>query len=351
MAKRLFWLPLLLSAGLAYAAEHSFDFSTTLTGQTPASFRSSLTGQGKPGDWQVVLDEVAPKLAPLTAGVTNNARQHVLAQLSRDSTDEHFPLLVYEDETYGDFSFTTQFKTVKGVAEQMAGIAFRIQNETNYYVVRASSLGNTFRFYKVVNGQRGQLIGVDVPVAAGVWHELKVECKGNEIRCSLNGDQLIPTITDSSFGLGKIGFWTKSDSVSFFTGSKIVYTPREPSAQKLVRDIVAKYPKLLGLQVFVAGSVAESPRLIGTKEGVVAEKPEGKVVDDVIRQANTYYGKGKKSVIVTMPLRDRNGEVIAAARVVMSTFPGQTEKNALERAAPIVKEMQERIHSLEDLVE
>jgi len=121
MAKRLFWLPLLLSAGLATAAEHSFDFSTTPTGQTPASFRSTLTGQGKPGDWQVILDEVAPKLAPLTAGVTNNARQPVLAQLSRDSTDEHFPLLIYEDEIYGDFSFTTQFKTVRGVAEQMAG--------------------------------------------------------------------------------------------------------------------------------------------------------------------------------------------------------------------------------------
>ena len=30
-----------------------------------------------------------------------------------------------------DFTLTTRFKTVKGVVEQMAGIAFRIQNETN----------------------------------------------------------------------------------------------------------------------------------------------------------------------------------------------------------------------------
>lgn len=351
MAKLLFWLPLLLSAGLASAAEHSFDFGSTPAGQMPVGFRSTVTGQGKPGDWQVLLDEVAPKLAPLTPGVTGNARQPVLAQLSRDSTDEHFPLLIYEDEVYGDFSFTTQFKTVQGLAEQMAGIAFRIQNETNYYVVRASSLGNTFRFYKVVDGQRGQLIGVETPVAQNVWHELKVECKGNEIRCSLNGNQLIPTITDSSFTVGKLGFWTKSDSASYFTGAKIVYTPREPAAQKLVRDMVARYPKLLGLQVFVAGSTAGNPRLIATKEGGVEEKPEDKVVDDVIRQANTYYGKGKKSVIVTMPLRDRNGEVVAAARLVMSTFLGQTEKNAIERAAPIVREMQKRIQSIEDLVE
>ncbi len=351
MAKRLFWLPLLLSAGLASAAEHSFDFSSTPAGQTPPSFRSTLTGQGKPGDWQVILDEVPPKLAPLTPGVTNNARQPVLAQLSRDTTDEHFPLLVYEDEVYGDFTFTTRFKTVRGIAEQMAGIAFRLQNETNYYVVRASSLGNTFRFYKVVNGQRGQLIGVEAPVVANVWHELKVECKGSEIRCSLNGDQLIPTITDSSFNAGKVGFWTKSDSATFFTGAKIVYTPREPPAQKVVGDVTAKYPKLLDLQMFIAGSTPEHPRLIASKEGGVAENPESKVVDDVIRHGNTYYGKGKKSVTVTMPLRDRNGDIVAAARLVMATFPGQTEKNAIERAAPIVREMQQRIRSLEDLME
>jgi hypothetical protein len=203
----------------------------------------------------------------------------------------------------------------------------------------------------VVDGQRGQLIGVETPVATNVWHELKVECKGNEIRCSLNGIQLIPTITDSSFNAGKIGFWTKSDSATFFTGAKIIYTPREPPAQKLVRDITVRYSKLLDLQIFIAGSTAGSPRLIASKEGGVAENPESKVIEDVIRQGNTYYGKGKKSVTVTMPLRDRNGDTVAAARLVMSTFPGQTEKNAIERAAPIVREMQKRIHSLEDLVE
>ena len=119
----------------------------------------------------------------------------MLAQLAQDPADEHFPLLIYEGETIGDFTLTTRFKTVKGVVEQMAGIAFRIQNETNYYVVRASSLGNTFRFYKVLNGQRGPLVGPEVPIPSGVWHELTVECKGNAIRCLLNGKELI-TATD-----------------------------------------------------------------------------------------------------------------------------------------------------------
>jgi len=50
-------------------------------------------------------------------------------------------------------------------------------------------------------------------------------------------------------------------------------------------------------------------------------------------------------------LRDRNGEAIAAARVVMETFTGQTEQNALARARPIVKEMQARVQSLKEFTQ
>ncbi len=52
-----------------------------------------------------------------------------------------------------------------------------------------------------------------------------------------------------------------------------------------------------------------------------------------------------------MPLRDRNGDAIGAARVVMKPFLGQTERAAIERAAPIVKQMQVRIQTLQDLIE
>ena len=50
-------------------------------------------------------------------------RRPVLAQLAKDATDDHYPLLVFEDEMFGDFKLTTQFKIVDGVAEQMAGVS------------------------------------------------------------------------------------------------------------------------------------------------------------------------------------------------------------------------------------
>jgi DNA-binding IclR family transcriptional regulator len=52
-----------------------------------------------------------------------------------------------------------------------------------------------------------------------------------------------------------------------------------------------------------------------------------------------------------MPLHDRNGDSIAAVRVKMKSFPGQTEENAVVRAAPIVRDMQDRIQSMDDLIQ
>jgi hypothetical protein len=340
----------LLSLPIA-AAERKFDFSEVRTGQTPPGFRSVVTGQGKPGDWKVILDETPSALPPLTPQAPAVARKAVLAQLAQDPTDEHFSLLVFEEEIFGDFTLTTRFKTVRGDKERMAGIAFRIQNETNYYVVRASSLGNTFRFYKIVKGERSLPIGPEVSIPSGIWHELKVECQGNKIRCLLNGKELIPLLTDNSFARGKIGFWTKSDSVSYFTDTKVIYTPHETPAQTLVRQTAKKYPRLLGLKIYVPATDPETTRVIASKDEKEVGQSGAKTEQAVIKQGEVYYGKEKDSVSVIAPLRDRNGEAIAAARVVMKTFPGQTEPNAIARALPIVKEMQSRVQSMEDLIE
>ena len=336
----------------ALAAEHKFDFAEVHENQTPLGFHSVVTGEGKPGDWRVIMDEVPPLMQPLSSAAPSVAKKAVLAQLAQDPMDEHFPLLIYEGEIIDDFTLTTRFKTVKGVQERMAGIAFRIQNPTNYYVVRASSLGNNLRFYKVVNGQRGPLVGPEVPIPSGVWHDLTVECKGNAVRCLLNRKELIAA-TDkvNPFTSGRIGFWTKSDSVSYFADATLVYRPHEAPAQGLVREMLKKYPRLLGLQVYVLGDNPGTPRLVASKSTNEVNRVGGKVERDVIEQGTPYYGKEKDFVSVVLPLRDRNGDSVAAVRVIMKTFAGQTVQNAVARARPIVLEMQSRFGSLQDLVQ
>src|SRR4051794_25553989 len=133
-------------------AERFITLSEKNLNETPPGFRSAVSGVGKPGEWKVILDEVSP-LIPTFSPNAAVPKRPVIAQLARDPAGEHYPLLIFEDESFGDFNLATRFKTVDGTVEQMAGIAFRLQDENNYYYVRASSLGNTFRFFKVVNGE------------------------------------------------------------------------------------------------------------------------------------------------------------------------------------------------------
>jgi hypothetical protein len=339
-----------LPAGLG-AAELVFDFGKFPENRQPSGFRSTVSGSGKPGEWKVLQEEAPSALPPSSPKAPVTSTHSVLGQMSQDPTDEHFPMLVYEGEAFDDFHLTTRFKIVKGEKEQMAGIAFRIQNETNYYVVRASSLGNTFRFYKVVNGERGNIIGPQVPIPAGTWHELSLDCKGAEIRCQLDGKELMPTLTDTSFTRGKMGFWTKSDSVSYFGETKITYKPRVIPAQALVRETAKKYPRVLGLKLYVRDGNAKGSHVIASNDAADLNAPGDQVEEGVLANGSVYYGKENGMAIVTMPLRDRNGDVVAAARFLLKAFAGQTQANAIARAMPVVKEMQAKVQSIDDLTD
>jgi hypothetical protein len=347
--RSIFWLLCMIALNVScLAAEKTFNFSESLD-KTPAGFRSTVSGQGKRGNWKVILEDAPSAFQSLgpesTATVT---KKPVLAQLSEEALDEHFPLLIYDGDVFGDFTFTTKFKTVKGVMEQMAGLAFRIQDETNYYVVRASSLGNTFRFYKVVNGERGKIIGPEIKIEKNTWHEMTVDCKGNQIRCLLDGKEAMPAITDNTFSFGKIGFWTKSDSVSYFADPKIVYTPRERFVQKLLNDVFKRNSKLLGLKIFATVGSAKPKVIAGIRSEDLGQLA-GKTEEIVLEKGEVSFQKTKTSVIVTWPLRDRNGDPIAALQVTMKTFPGEMEQTSIVRGLPIKKEIESSIQDVKDL--
>lgn len=341
---------LLLALG-ATAAERKLDFSQISPGQFTNLFRSTVTGEGGPGRWEILQVEVPPLLEPLSSKAPVITRRAALAQLSQDPTDERFPLLVLEDQIFTDFKLSTRLQMVSGKAEQMAGIAFRFQDEKNYYIVRASALGNTFRFYKVVNGLRLNVIGPEIPIPAGQWHELTIECKGPQISCSLNGKELIPPFNDTSFVRGKIAFWTKSDSVSYFADTVVTYTRRDNPVETLVRSTLREYPRLLGLEVYVLDKASQTPLLVGSDNPKDHGTKGGSLEEDVIRNGTIYYKKPPGKVQVTMPLRDKNGDSIAAVRVTMRTFTGQTEQNAIVRATPVVKHLQRPVQTITDLVE
>jgi hypothetical protein len=334
------------------AAETTFSFGDFPLDQTPPGFRSIVAGRGKPGDWKIVMDEVPPLLAPLTAKAPTVASRAVLAQKAREPLAVHFPILVFDEEAFGDFKFTTRFKLDGGALEQAAGMVFRFQNESNFFIVLASGVHGTFRCTKVVNGEMKPPIGPELPITKGVWHEMSVQCEGTRILCALDGNEAIKLVDNSSAGIaGKIGFCTRSDATSSFVDAKVTFTAREILAQKLVKDALKEYSRLVGLEIYAVRPGGKGPVVVASKDGKDLGKPGSATEQDVIKTGHSYYGKDKETVTVVLPLRDHNGDAMAAVSLVMRSFKGQTQDNALVRAQPIIRKLQAQVQSLDDLLQ
>jgi len=95
-------------------------------------------------------------------------------------------------------------------------LVVRYQDENNYYIARANALEQNVRFYKVINGQRQQLASWSGPVTSGSWHHLQVKADGNRFVISWDGQQVMEVADQTFRGAGKVGVWTKADSVTYF---------------------------------------------------------------------------------------------------------------------------------------
>ena len=228
----------------ASASVIDFDWSKETVGKHPSEFQQLTTGQGKPADWKIVEEKVPPILAPLSPNAAANfAMTPVLSAQSDNPSPDYCAVLLYTNEVFTDFSFSTRFKIPGGATEAVAGIVFRAQDENNYYVLRASTEGNLL-WYRVIGGKQYDMLGIGVRISIPIdtWQELRVDCSGSGIRCFLNGRLAIPpakpgaptndlAINDTTFAGGKAGFWTRGASRCCFVDSHINYTQKTPLMQ------------------------------------------------------------------------------------------------------------------------
>ena len=194
---------LLAAAGLAMSQSSSFNFDTDVVEKSPAGFTSYTTGGGTPGKWLVKAMADAP------------SGKHVVEQTDADSTDYRFPVLIANQGEYGDVDLSVKGKALSGKVDQGIGLVFRFRDPKSYYIVRANALENNFRLYRMVNGRRLQFAGANVKVSSGQWHTLRVVARGDHITCYFDGKPLIDA-HDKTYTSGRIGLWTKADSVIAF---------------------------------------------------------------------------------------------------------------------------------------
>jgi len=134
--------------------------------------------------------------------------------LVQRSVKNAFPVIVAPAGPFGDVDVTMKFRPMSGREDASGGIVFRF-NAGRYYVVRANALEDNFRLYYFDRGRR-QLAsaGVKAP-ALGQWHTIRVVALGDHIQAWLNGKREIDH-RDTRFASGRIGLWTKADSITAF---------------------------------------------------------------------------------------------------------------------------------------
>ena len=181
-----------------------WSFDTEDDRVPPKGFSFARTGTGRPGQWLVLK---APD-------ATNDTR--LLAQLDADPTDFRFPIALVDAPVLANVIFSVKCKPVSGQVDQACGVVFRYQDERNYYLARANALEQNVRLYKVVGGHREQLADWPGPTLRSVWHELRVYARGDHLVVSWDGRRVIDRLDRTFLDAGKVGLWTKADSVTYF---------------------------------------------------------------------------------------------------------------------------------------
>jgi len=194
----------------AAGAQSVYNFDSDAPGKISPHFHAAVTGGGPPPTWVVQADSTAP------------SQPNVVAQTSTDKTDYRFPLLIADDGAFQDLDISVKFKAVSGTVDQAGGLVFRLKDANNYYIVRANALEDNYRLYHVIKGRRVQFAGVNFKVTSGAWHELRVEAIGNKFTCYYDGVKRIEATDDTFKEAGKIGLWTKADSVTYFDDLKVI---------------------------------------------------------------------------------------------------------------------------------
>jgi 3-keto-disaccharide hydrolase len=179
----------------ATAWADTINFDDVKAGTLPANWLAAQTGSGA-AKWDVEMADDAP------------SKPNVLIAT--------FPVCIKRDTSVENGFVAVKFKPVAGKEDQAGGVIWRCKDKDNYYVARANALENNVTIYHTINGQRVAFKSVKQTVKPGNWHSLRVDFERDEFTVTFDGKKVIKARDESFKDPGKVGLWTKADSLTLF---------------------------------------------------------------------------------------------------------------------------------------
>ena len=183
----------------ALADAETVNFDDMKAGVPPPGWTATQTGSGT-AKWTVDKDNSAP------------SKPNVLKQ----SGQATFPVCFKNGTSIKDGFVDVKFKPIAGKEDQAGGVIWRLQDANNYYIARANAVENNVTIYHTIKGKRTEKKSANMEVASGTWHTLRVDFKGNHFTVTFDGRKAIEWDDDTFKNPGKVGVWTKADSVTAF---------------------------------------------------------------------------------------------------------------------------------------
>src|SRR5499427_10534055 len=175
------------------------NFDDLKTGAPPPGWTATQTGSGK-ANWAVVADDSAP------------SKPNVLKQ----SGEATYPVCIKDDTSLTDGFVEVKFKPLSGKEDQAGGVIWRCKDKDNYYIARANALEDNVTIYHTVKGKRSEKKRINIKVASGQWHTLRVDFRDSYFVVTFDGKRAFVWKDDTFKDAGKVGLWTKADSVTLF---------------------------------------------------------------------------------------------------------------------------------------
>jgi hypothetical protein len=192
----------LVTAALALVAQgqdQTVNFDNAPTGTAPSGWTATKTGTGN-AKWTVEKNDTAP------------TKPNVLKQ----SGVATYPVAFKDDTNIRDGFVEVKFKPVSGKEDQAGGVVWRLKDADDYYIARANALENNVTIYDTVNGRRTERKRANMTVASNTWHTLRVDFQGSHFAVTFDGKKAIEWDDEKFKDAGKVGVWTKADSLTLF---------------------------------------------------------------------------------------------------------------------------------------
>jgi hypothetical protein len=135
----------------------------------------------------------------------------------------YFPYAVAKDvPDFRNGEISMRFRLLGGQLDQCAGILFNLKPNGDYLTVRFNGKEDNLVLWTFKSGKRSFVKKgtEEVHLKMGEWHRMKIAVDGTQLRGWLD-DKLLLEYTLAEPVAGKVGVWSKTDSVSQYADYRV----------------------------------------------------------------------------------------------------------------------------------